>query len=176
MTVIKRNSRRHVGVSTVRSVWAELMGRGQRQRRQRDKKKNVVLVKSGEDLEGGLESNYRVVAISVQETDENSWPARGTLGWQGLIRPVAVDGMEEEQSSSSSSSSRALSPLERPVECGPVADDQEARVGQCRPQLQNIQRRDLSGGCQMTMFFVHDERRGRFGSSAEGRFRGQQDL
>jgi len=33
-----------------------------------------------------------------------------------------------------------------------VADDQEARVGQCRPQLQNIQRRDMSGGCQMTMF------------------------
>jgi hypothetical protein len=80
--------------------------------------------------------------------------------------------MEEEQSSSS----RALSPLERPVESSPVADDQEARVGQCRPQLQNIQRCDLSGGCQMTMFFVRDERRGRFGSSAEGRFRGQQDL
>jgi hypothetical protein len=55
------------------------MGREQTQRRQRDKKKSVVLVKSGEDLEGGLESNYRVVAI--QETDENSWPARGTLGW-----------------------------------------------------------------------------------------------
>lgn len=50
-----------------------------------------------------------------------------------------------------------------------MADDQEARVGQCRPQLQNIQRRDLSGGFPMTMFFLvrnltTDEGRRRFGS------------
>lgn len=35
-----------------------------------------------------------------------------------------------------------------------MADDQEARVGQSRPQLQNIQRRNVSGGFQMTMFFL----------------------
>lgn len=74
-----------------------------------------------------------------------------------------------------------------------MADDQEARVGQRRPQLQNIQRRDLSGGFPMTMFFLvrtltTDEGRGtkegwiaagqpgslaaRPPTSADGRFRG----